>query len=168
MIAYPPCSYISVEDRLNGNRYETFKKSGMAVWTSSQRHLGDDVSQQWVKLKVQKCCKFLMLQLKLENNARYCSRLLCTFTPDTSEKIIVSMEELFLITKRITGTGFFFMQVLHMFHNIYFLFRSIVTERALELCRLSTLIATMPPQGAVSKVNFSTVVALEDSFLVCC
>jgi len=59
-------------------------------------------------------------------------------------------------------------QLFHMFYNIYFLFGSIVTERALKLCRFSTLIAAMSPQRAVPKVNFPTVVALEDSFLVCC
>jgi hypothetical protein len=65
------------------------------------------------------------------------------------------------------GKGFFFMQVSYMFHNINFLFRSIFTVRALEHCRFATFITSMSPQGAVSEVNFPTVVALEDSFLVC-
>jgi hypothetical protein len=85
-----------------------------------------------------------------------------------SEETTVPKKKLFLITNRIIGNGFFFMQVLHMFHNIYFLFGPIVTERTLEHCRLSTLVATVSPQGAVSKVNFPTAVALEDSCLVCC
>lgn len=64
--------------------------------------------------------------------------------------------------------GFLFMQVLHMFHDINFLFCSIFTVRALKHCRFATFITSMSPQGAVSKVNFPTVVALVDSFLACC
>jgi len=83
-------------------------------------------------------------------------------------RAVVSEKHKFLITNREICNGFIFVQLFHMFYNIYFLFGSIVTERALKLCRFSTLIAAMSPQRSVSKVNFPTVVALEDSFLGCC
>jgi hypothetical protein len=76
--------------------------------------------------------------------------------------------QLFLITNRKIHKGFIFVQLFHMFYNIYFLFGSIIAERALKLCRFATLIPAVSPQWAVSKVNFPTVVALEDSFLGCC